>query len=196
MLFRKQNWFWIIPALILWGLFYLFYSYSGIESSSLLRSFLFSFSIFATLIFIHRKLVPKLSTFSLTTQVLLKSLLYIVSILAVGSIIFIVFAFYSLSKELVISEIIMNFAEIIRLLIISPVLNTPSTDIIPQKVEKMFYMIVFSFTLVGLASALFSFIQTRWSNERSKAQINEAQIKMLQAQIQPHFLFNTLNTIV
>ncbi len=196
MSFLKQYRTIIIPTIILWGLFYLFFINTNIESFDLFRVFLFLFAVITALYFIQKRLVPKLSTFSVTGQIFLKAVLYITTILAIGSFVFLAFAFYTLSEEPVIGEIIVSFAKTVMLIFLSPFTENSTGDIIPQKVENMFYLIVFSFTLVGLASLLFSFIQTRWSNERSKAQINEAQIKMLQAQIQPHFLFNTLNTII
>jgi len=150
----------------------------------------------AGLFIIQKKLIPKLSTFSVGSQIFVKTILYIVSILFVSSFVFVIMAFYSLSEELVIGEIIIRFAQAIMLIFLSPFTEVAASDIIPQKVENVFYMMVFAFIFIGLGSAVVSFIQTRWSHEKSAAQINEAQIKMLQTQIQPHFLFNTLNTIV
>jgi hypothetical protein len=192
----KHYWIWIIPTAILWGLFYLFFNNRAIGDLALFQSFLFSFSIIVSLLFIQNKIIPKLSTFSVTGQIFLKTVLYIVAILAVSSLIFVIFAFYSLSEDLVISEMIVGFAKATLLIFLPPISDVSIGDIIPQKAEYMFYIVVISFSFIGLGSALVSFIQTRWSHERSMAQINEAQIKMLQAQIQPHFLFNTLNTIV
>lgn len=194
--FTKQYWVWIISTLILWVLFSLLFTSSEIGNVAYFRNFLFSFLIIATLLFIHKKLIPKLSVFSIAGQIFLKTVLYIVSVLGVSSMIFVVFAFYSLSKDLVIGEIIVHFAKAVTLLFLSPFSEISTADIIPQKVEYMFYTVIFLFSFIGLASVLVSYIQIHWAHERGAAQINEARVKMFQAQIQPHFLFNTLNTIV
>ncbi|KAA3614858.1 MAG: hypothetical protein D8M58_10410 [Calditrichaeota bacterium] len=196
MSFLKQNWIWTIPALILWGLFSLFFARNNPDGFILFRGFLFSFSITAALFFIQTKLVPKLANFSLAGQIFFKTVLYIVSILATVSLVFILFAFYSLSEELIIGEMIVRFANTVTLILLSPFSEVSTGDFIPQRIEYLFYILIFSFVIIGLGSVLISFIQTRWTHDRNVAQINEAQIKVLQTQIQPHFLFNTLSTIV
>lgn len=49
--------------------------------------------------------------------------------------------------------------------------------------------------LIGLVSLVISLIEIRWREERQKRAVEQAELTALRAQIQPHFLFNTLNTI-
>lgn len=49
--------------------------------------------------------------------------------------------------------------------------------------------------LIGLVSLVISLIEIRWRDERQKRVVEQAELAALRAQIQPHFLFNTLNTI-
>ena len=49
--------------------------------------------------------------------------------------------------------------------------------------------------LIGLVSLIGSFVEMRWQQNRQQLAVDRAELTALKAQIEPHFLFNSLNTI-
>jgi len=49
--------------------------------------------------------------------------------------------------------------------------------------------------LIGLVSLIGSYVEMRWQQNRQQQAIDKAELTALKAQIEPHFLFNSLNTI-
>ena len=50
--------------------------------------------------------------------------------------------------------------------------------------------------IIALVSIVLSYVGTRWRTMQMERQPQQARLKLLEMQIQPHFLFNTLNAIV
>jgi len=49
--------------------------------------------------------------------------------------------------------------------------------------------------LIGLGSIFGSYVEIRWQHNRQQQAVNKAELTALKAQIEPHFIFNSLNTI-
>lgn len=76
----------------------------------------------------------------------------------------------------------------------------PSVELLSSQVEKAFYLVAFASNLgIVLFSSFYQVLTNRLRAERKAdaviARQNEAQLQFLRAQINPHFLFNTLNNI-
>jgi len=65
-------------------------------------------------------------------------------------------------------------------------------DLKMRSVVITFFTVLF---LIGLVSLLFSLVEVRWREERQKRALQQAELAALRLQMEPHFLFNTLNTI-
>ena len=187
---------WIISAIILWGLFFILLKSKSIAANeAVLWAFFYSLSVFILQIILNKVVLPKLSAFSVKVQITLKSLLYITGFLAAVTAVFAIFTFYSLSRDFVLGELILNTWRLFTILVVKPVSGNYIAELIPQEFLYGFYSLLLILAVLGVLSVIVSYIETRWVQTNSVLKINEAQIKMLHTQIQPHFLFNTINTI-
>ena len=62
--------------------------------------------------------------------------------------------------------------------------------------NKILTLMVGMIFLIGIVSMVVSYIEIRWREVRQKQLLDGAELRALRAQIEPHFLFNSLNTIV
>jgi two-component system LytT family sensor kinase len=80
-------------------------------------------------------------------------------------------------------------------LLSAPFTASESTTILSDEVRGLIFTIVAVLFLIGLISLIGSFVEVRWQETRQKVLIDRAEITALRAQMEPHFLFNSLNTI-
>ena len=143
----------------------------------------------------QKTMVSKLDVFSSNTQIIFKTFLYAgASILGY----FIVFAFesyYRIPGQVFLEEAIAQFFKSVALLLAVPVSEIKLDDVLPEKLAGWFLSIMVMFFFIALVSVVISYVETRWKEERHTSEMKSARLKILQAQMQPHFLFNTLNTI-
>jgi len=68
-------------------------------------------------------------------------------------------------------------------------------NIISGEIRSMIFVFLAMIILIGIVSVIASFIELRWREMKQKQAIDRAELTALRAQIEPHFLFNSLNTI-
>jgi len=164
-------------------------------SQALLMGYFNVITFALTLWLLHKLLLAKLSVFTAGQQWILKAFIYTILACFVY-LIGLLFQYFVLTPfsavEPMITDKLWNglfafLAEPMRP-DISTVIRTDEfrTVIIP------FFALMFLFGLGGL---LGSYIEIKWQGEKHTRITQKAQLTALQAQMEPHFLFNTLNTI-
>ncbi|HGY56309.1 MAG TPA: hypothetical protein ENK44_11430 [Caldithrix abyssi] len=195
--FIKKNIYWGILILLLWGFFYLLKAQRfPAFTAPFLLGLAYAFGITLTLYFLHRMLLNRLHIFSFRAQWILKSILY-----ACG--IFIGYLFIQIPETLLftpyrifLDNTIYGFFRGLTFLFTAPLSgNDPGRIISPDALATLV-----SFTalliLIALTAFTLSYVETRWRMLNLERQQQQTRLKVLEMQMQPHFLFNTLNSIV
>jgi len=185
-------------ASFLYGILVFLYIYrrENVFVDSLLTSLVFAIVLFFVLLILHTKTIKKLKVFSGFTSVFLQSFLYVLASTFSLLSAFIFYTIYTTSKEqfenILVDGIIRGFLYIITL----PFAQDQFVDAYTPEFQSIIFTFFIMIFLVGLVSLLSSYIEVRWKEVRQNQLVTNAELKALQAQIEPHFLFNSLNTIV
>lgn len=185
----------IISAIVLGGAFlsYFFWNESGNPALSLLLGFYYPAALFAIFFVLHKLLGSKLGVFSAGQQWLLKAVLYLMAFTLVylAGLMLQIVLIYPLSLEDLRLATWSMLADVIT--------ATAEEKDLRQLLSPEFRSFIFSFfaliVLVGLASVVGSWIEIRWKENRNRQALQKAELNALRSQIEPHFLFNALNTI-
>ena len=185
-------------ASILYGaLIFLFvYRKNHLFTESIFTALVFATILFLVVLLLQIKVVKKLNVFSGFTSVFLQGFLYVLASAFALLSAFIFYTVYSTSSEQFESFLFQGTIRgIIYILTLPFVQEKYVTSYNPemQSIIFTFFAMVF---LVGIVSLISSYIEVRWKEVRQQQLITNAELKALQAQIEPHFLFNSLNTIV
>jgi len=104
------------------------------------------------------------------------------------------FLFYGITSVIMLAGVI-----VIRLWLMRNVYGPPQNDSFPQLSYLPGFFILASFIFVWFLSLVMKlsdqYIQQERTRERLEAQKLQAELQLLKAQVNPHFLFNTLNNI-
>ncbi len=188
---------WIAACLVLWAAFLiLLQQQSALPANLHLIAFGYAALIIVILYSIQNILIPKLTVFSASAQIVFKTVLYISGFMVGYLLVFIIQALLSFSFDKFITAAVDSFYQTLQGLFNISFISAKSGRIISPEVESAFTTLFIFMFLVALISLTGSYIDTRWRQMRGRQQLQEAQIDLFQAQIQPHFLFNTLNSIV
>jgi signal transduction histidine kinase len=168
-------------------------------NGDLLRSTAIGYFYATTAVFVFRMitdwLAVKLTVFPTYQQWLIKAGLYTIG-LSLAYLLGLVFHTLLLIpadalKEAVIDRFWQGFVYLITL----PFSQNDQSQWLDLKMRSVvitFFTVLF---LIGLVSLLFSLVEVRWRQERQKHALQQAELAALRLQMEPHFLFNTLNTI-
>ncbi len=187
-----------IGAVIALGAFLTFVllAQTDLLSQALLIGYFYALSLFAAIWTIHRFIAAKLAIFSIAQQWALKTILYTIAI-SFAYLTGLVFqALILMPVESVQETIIDNLWKGLVYLVTLPF--SQDSVFIPywgnnRDVLIPFFAMLF---LIGLISMVGSFVEIRWKTHRQQLALERAELAALRAQIEPHFLFNSLNTIV
>jgi sensor histidine kinase YesM len=165
-------------------------------SESILIGLFFSVILFIILYFIHESFITKLRVFSGFQAIFYQSFLYIIALTFTCLLTFVFFTLMKATRseieDIMYEGVIRGFLYIITL----PFSDDQSTQMINPQIRNMMFTLPMMIFLIGIVSIISSFIQIKWKEIKQKQLISDAELKALQAQIEPHFLFNSLNTIV
>lgn len=168
-------------------------------NTDLLRSALIGYFYAAAAVgilrIINRWLTIKLTVFPTIQQWLIKAGLYTIG-LSLAYLIGLVFHTLLLIPPDALVEIIIDrFWQGFVYLVTLPFSQAGQGQWLDLKMRSVvitFFTVLF---LIGLVSLLFSLVEVRWREERQRRALQQAELAALRIQMEPHFLFNTLNTI-
>jgi len=195
--FLQKNYFWGILIVLLWGFFYLTGKHiSDSLATSLLFSLLYAISIVFILYLMHSSIVVKLNTFPFKIQLALKSFLYASGIFIGYLLVKIAEILFFVSYRVWLDKTIYGFFRALTLLFTAPVSREDFGRFLSGTVFKAAASLFALLVLIALVSIIISYVETRWRKLQMERHQQEARLKTLEMQMQPHFLFNTLNSIV
>ena len=186
-----------ISAVILGGVFFSFLQLALRDSISeaFLIGFFYAILLSLILSLVQKFVISKLSAFSPAQQWLLKTFIYAIAIsfTYLAGLLFQTFLLYpyeALQKILSdkIWEGLISFLS-------SPLRLEVLDNIISGEVRSMIFIFFAMIILIGTISIIAGYIELRWRAIQQKQAVDQAELTALRAQIEPHFLFNSLNTI-
>ncbi|KAA3658351.1 MAG: hypothetical protein DWQ10_11355, partial [Calditrichaeota bacterium] len=147
------------------------------------------------LFIIQRILGNRLHVFSSQQQWFLRAVFYAIA-LVMGYIVSAFVKFYPLRESGMNSEVISNFLwDALVRFSENPQQENVLSEFVPPVLQQLaitFFILIF---LISIASMLGSWVEIRWQESRFRQARERAELTALRAQMEPHFLFNTLNTI-
>ena len=182
--------------LLLWGLLYLFLQQRSVVPGSVaLLSFFYSFSIALILFLVQTLIIPKASIFPGAAQIFLKMILYVLAVVIGAMPVFILHVLRIWRPGFVINQLVVNFFQGLTALLVAPFSADGIRGLVSPQVQFALTSLLTMLFLIGLTALLGSYLDTRGREMKISQQMNDVRIRVLQARMEPHFLFNTLNTI-
>jgi signal transduction histidine kinase len=174
---------------------FLFLAITESTSDALLIGYFYAVTLVIVLSFVQRVVINKLQVFNPVQQWTLRTLIYIIAISAVylsG----LLFQLTILTPQISFGEILSEgFWSSFVAFISSPLDLKFSADFFREEFRAVLIPFFAIIILIGLVSIIGSYVQMRWQQNRQQQAIDRAELTALKAQIEPHFLFNSLNTI-
>jgi hypothetical protein len=193
----KKRIFFNLGAVIVGGallsLFYLVIKTS--PPQALLIGYFNAVTFAATLWLLRKLLLAKLFVFTTDQQWILRTFIYTILacfVYLTG----LMFQYLVLTPIGVLGTAVIDKLWQVFLLLLSDPLRSNISAIFGTKefsaVIVPFFALIFLF---GISSMLGSYIEIKWRGDKHTQIMQKTQLTALQAQVEPHFLFNTLNTI-
>ncbi len=186
-----------IGAVLLVGAFFSFLMMSRTTSllNALLIGFVYALCFSGAFWLVYRFLGNKLVVFTSGQQWIVRTLLYTIAFVAayLTGLVFqtLLLLPKSTLEDVLTQQIWRGFVNLVTL----PFQRGSSPSFFDPEFRAVlipFFAVVF---LIGLVSLVGSFVQVRWQEHRQQIALQQAELAALRAQIEPHFLFNSLNTI-
>jgi signal transduction histidine kinase len=187
-----------ISAVILGGVFFSFLQLAQRESiaDALLIGFFYSILLYFIISLVQKHVIIKITAFTSAQKWLLKTFIYTIAIsfTYLAGLLFQTFLYYPYEsiQEILTDKIWQGLIAFIS----SPLRLEVPGNIISGEVRSMIFIFFAMIILIAIVSVIASFIELRWREMKQKQAIDKAELTALRAQIEPHFLFNSLNTIV
>lgn len=195
---NKTNIYHIGGASIFYGILVFLFTY--IKESNYIESILiaavFTIVLFSVLLILHTKTINKLKIFNRFTYVVLQSFLYILALTFALLITFILYTIFSTSLEDFKNFLVEGLLRGILFIITLPFSEEKFAINYTPEFQGFTFIFFIIILVIGIVSVISAYIEIRWREVKQNQLITNAELKALQAQIEPHFLFNSLNTIV
>ncbi|MCA9735031.1 MAG: histidine kinase [Deferribacteres bacterium] len=151
----------------------------------------FAFFAFATFSLLHNRL----KVFSPQQQWLLRALFYTIALVMA-------YFFSALIKINLLNDSVLDgngisnfFWDTLVDLSAIPQGQGTLSELFPPALRQIVLTFIILILLISVASILGSWVEIRWQESRFRQARERAELTALRAQMEPHFLFNTLNTI-
>jgi sensor histidine kinase YesM len=194
---NNKNILLLIAITLVLGGFFSFILLTRIDSitKALIIGYYYAAMFILVTTFIQKVVINKLQVLNLVQQWSIRTFIYIISISAVylsGLILqmFIVSPGVSFG-EFISDTFWSSFANFIA----SPLDAQLAGGLFQEQLRAVLIPFFTIIILIGLISLLGSYVELRWQQNKQQQVIDRAQLTALKAQIEPHFLFNSLNTI-
>jgi len=186
----------LVAIIILGGfLSFLFLTKTDSTKDALLIGYFYAFIFVLILAIVQKTVITKLNVFSLAQQWTLRSFVYAISICA-AYLAGLLFQSALLKPDVTLTEFIGDKFWTSFVSFISSPLDLEIANTLFQEEYRIALIPFFAvIILIGLVSLLGSYVEMRWQHSRQQQAIDKAELTALKAQIEPHFLFNSLNTI-
>jgi len=186
-----------ILVILLWGFFFLlfrssFTSLGGQFLWSLAYASFISLAVFS----VNQLFISKLLAYRMSVQIFLKAILYVIAILIAFLTVFSLRTFLTVSMQSTADSVLPNLFGGIAALLSAPIRGMQIQQIIPMPVISILVSLFILILLIAIFSIVISLVDTQWRQIQFQKKMQEARLKILEMQMQPHFLFNTLNMIV
>lgn len=191
---RKNWWGWGIAALALWGFLFLLH-FRPPNVFWTLRSLAYALFVVALLYLTRLLMEPKLRLFSARRQFLLKFVFY-TTVVVTGLVLILWLEFQVWGAWSLAPMRETDLFGILALLFSAPVRGLNLDQLVPGWLSSFLVYGAVVLVLVVIFSLAFSLIDTRWNQYRVEQSLRETRLRLLEMQMKPHFLFNTLNAIV
>ncbi|MEE9169274.1 MAG: histidine kinase [bacterium] len=184
-------------AVLVFGAFISFILLAKTDSTwkALSIGYFYAASAFLVFALVHKLVAAKLSVFSTGQQLILRTLLYTIAISFAYLAGFVFQTIVLLPFHTIQEAVIDNAWKGFVYLVSSPFggqAQAPFLSLELRALSVPFFAMIF---LIGLVSMVGSFVEIRWQETRQRQAVERAELTALRAQIEPHFLFNSLNTI-
>lgn len=186
-----------MSAVLLAGAFlsFVFLARTAEASRAILIGYFYAVCLAAAIWIVYRWIAPKLTVFSPLQQWLMKTALYTVAISAayLTGLVFqtLVLLPADSLREIAIEHLWKGFVFVATL----PFGEASSEMLLSEQSRGVLISFFSMLFLIGLASMAGSLVELRWQQNRQRQALERAELTALRAQIEPHFLFNSLNTI-
>jgi hypothetical protein len=156
----------------------------------------FNACTFAVTLWILRKfLLLKLSVFTPAQQWILKTLIYVIMTCFVY-LLGLLFQYLVLTPVHIIGDVVVEKLWRGFFLIVSDPLRLDLSTLLQAMEFRRLILPFFAvIVLLGIGSLVASYIELKWQDEKHTRLLQKAELAALRTQMEPHFLFNTLNTI-
>lgn len=184
-------------AVFLAGAFlsFVFLAQTPYAHQAILIGYFYALCLGAAIWLVHRLIISRLTVFSAPQQWLLKTLVYTIAISTAYLTGLVFQTVFLLPAESLSQFAFDHFWKALIFVATLPFSRETSEPILTSQSRSLlisFFAVLF---LIGLVSMVGSFVELRWQESRRKQAVERAELTALRAQIEPHFLFNSLNTI-
>lgn len=163
--------------------------------NALLIGYFYAISIVLILAIVQKSVIKKLEVFTSVQQWILRSFIYTIAF-STAYLVGLLFQLFVLKPNINLTELIGERFWTSFVSFISSPLDLEIADNFLKEEYRTFLLPFFAvIILIGLVSLTGSFVEMRWQHYKQQQAINKAELAALKAQIEPHFLFNALNTI-
>jgi len=186
-----------ILIVVLLGAFFSFVFLAKTPSykNALYIGYFYAIVLFTVFSIVQKLVASKLSVFAIGQQWLLKSFLYTISI-SFAYLAGLAFQTILLSPGGSLNEMLSeNLWRGFVTLISSPFQDQPADPTFTTEIKGVVITVLALMFLIGLVSLVASYVEVKWQENKQRQALDKAELTALRSQIEPHFLFNSLNTI-
>ncbi len=174
---------------------FLFLAITDSTVNALLIGYFYAIALVLILAIVQKTVIKKLDVFNPVQQWTLRSFIYMISI-STAYLAGLLFQSAILKPNVTLTEFIGEKFWASFVSFISSPLNLEIADSLFKEEYRIALIPFFAvIILIGLVSLIGSYVEMRWQQNRQQQAIDKAELTALKAQIEPHFLFNSLNTI-